>query len=226
MGAAVSSDSISRTATHSADAMASAKSGRKVGSFDLEGADIKKEDRVTDGETKHRITIKSKAGRVYTITAKTLEDRDAWLAAFVKARDSAVVPETLKEVRHLCVRVCSSVCVRARVVIACFCACVLASLSVLVRASACAYCLSMCLSTCLSMCLCARTARAWVYVCVLFMCACARVSRQDWQKENVDCAACVAEMKTDAADDEDEEADDDDEKELDIFGVTVQLATG
>jgi hypothetical protein len=36
-------------------------------------------------------------GRVYTITAKTAEERDSWLAAFTKARDSVVSTTVLKQ---------------------------------------------------------------------------------------------------------------------------------
>ena len=62
------------------------------------GATIDSDDRKTDGIMKHRIVIKSKRGRTYTITAQSAELRDSWYKAFVTARNSAQRPEDMKKV--------------------------------------------------------------------------------------------------------------------------------
>ena len=61
---------------------------------DLEAAQIS---RASTKDGKHRISIRTKKGRTYVITAQDEANRDAWFAAFTKARDSAQRADQLKQ---------------------------------------------------------------------------------------------------------------------------------
>jgi tRNA A-37 threonylcarbamoyl transferase component Bud32/peroxiredoxin len=60
----------------------------------LEAAQIS---RASTKDGKHRISIRTKKGRTYVITAQDEANRDAWFAAFTKARDSAQRADQLKQ---------------------------------------------------------------------------------------------------------------------------------